>query len=54
MKASEVVGARAITGDAKLTEVLEAVTDAEVTLQTIVSLRDRMVSAYQEIMRMPI
>ena len=54
MKASEVMSAKAITGDADLTEVVQAVTAAEVTLQTIVSLRDRMISAYQEIMRMPI
>ena len=54
LKASEVLSAKAITGEAELTEVVEAVTAAEVTLQTVVSLRDRMISAYQEIMRMPI
>lgn len=54
MKASETMSAKAITGDADLTQVVEAVTAAEVTLQTVVALRDRMVSAYQEIMRMPI
>jgi flagellar hook-basal body complex protein FliE len=54
MKASEVMSAKAITGQAELTEVVAAVTAAELTLQTVVSLRDRMISAYQEIMRMPI
>jgi flagellar hook-basal body complex protein FliE len=54
MKAGEIMSAKAITGQAELTDVVQAVTAAEVTLQTIVSLRDRMISAYQEIMRMPI
>jgi len=54
LKASETMSAKAITGEAELTQVVEAVTAAEVTLQTVVALRDRMISAYQEIMRMPI
>jgi flagellar hook-basal body complex protein FliE len=45
---------RAVTGEADLTDVVQAVTDMELTVQTIVALRDRMVSAYQEILRMPI
>jgi flagellar hook-basal body complex protein FliE len=43
-----------VTEEADLTEVVQAVTSAEVTLQTVVSIRDRLVSAFQEIMRMPI
>ncbi len=54
IRASEVMSAKAITGDADITQVVEAVTAAEVTLQTIVAVRDRVISAYQEIMRMPI
>ena len=30
------------------------VTNAEVTLQTVVAVRDRVIAAYQEILRMPI
>ena len=41
-------------GTANLTDVVEAVTAAEMTLETVVAMRDRMMSAYQEIMRMPI
>ncbi len=37
-----------------ITEVVTAVANAEVTLQTVVAVRDRVVQAYQEIMRMPI
>ncbi len=54
MEAGEKMSAEAITGDADLTDVVQAVTAAELTLQTVVSVRDRMISAYQEIMRMPI
>ena len=45
---------RALKGDVGLHEVVTSVTSAEVTLQTVVAVRDRMVQAYQEIMRMPI
>ena len=54
MEAGEKASARAITGDADITQVVSAVNNAEMTLQTVVSVRDRMVSAYQQIMRMPI
>lgn len=54
MKAGEKMQADAIIGKADLTDVVEAVTNAELTLQTVVALRDRMLTAYQEIMRMPI
>ncbi len=54
MKTGEKMSARAVTGEADLTEVVQAVNAADLTLQTIVSIRDRLVSAYQEIMRMPI
>ncbi|MGH1399260.1 MAG: flagellar hook-basal body complex protein FliE [Alphaproteobacteria bacterium] len=51
---SEAISAKAVTGEANLTEVVQAVTDAELTLQTVVAVRDRMISAYQDIMSMPI
>lgn len=54
LRKSEEVSAKAITGEADLTDVVQAVTSAELTLQTVVGVRDRMISAYQEIMRMPI
>lgn len=54
LRQSEAVSAQAVTGEADITDVVQAVTNAELTLQTVVSIRDRMVSAYQEIMRMPI
>lgn len=37
-----------------LPALVQAVTNADTALQTIVALRDRMISAYQDIMRMPL
>ena len=54
MEQSEKVSAQAITGDADLNDVVQAVTAAELTLQTTVAVRDRIVSALQEVLRMPI
>lgn len=51
LRAGEKMQAKAIAGKADLPEVVQAVTSAELTLQTIVALRDRMIGAYQEIMR---
>jgi flagellar hook-basal body complex protein FliE len=51
---SEAASLQAIAGKASLQEVVEAINAAEVTLQTVVAVRDRMISAYQEIIRMPI
>ncbi len=45
---------KAATGDADLTDVVTAVSKAELTLETVVTLRNRVIQAYQEIMRMPI
>lgn len=53
-KASEKVSAQAVIGKADLTQVVQAVTEAETTLQTVVAVRDRLIAAYQDIMRMPI
>lgn len=54
MKQSEKMSGKAVMGEADLTDVVEAVTSAELTLQTVVAVRDRLVAAYQDIMRMPI
>ena len=54
MRAGEQMSARAVIGDADLTDVVQAVTNAEMTLQTVVTIRDRMIQAYQDIMRLPI
>jgi flagellar hook-basal body complex protein FliE len=44
----------AISGHADVTSVVTAVSKAELALQTTVAIRDRVVQAYEDIMRMPI
>ena len=41
-------------GKANLVDVVTAVTETEVAVQTLVSVRDKVIAAYEEIMRMPI
>lgn len=43
-----------LTGRAGLQNVVEAVSAAELGLQKVTAVRDRVIAAYQEIMRMPI
>jgi flagellar hook-basal body complex protein FliE len=54
LKASEAKAVEALSGRASLQDVVEAVTEAELSLQKMTAVRDRVISAYQEIMRMPI
>jgi flagellar hook-basal body complex protein FliE len=54
LQRSEQVSIAGITGRASIQEVVEAVTAAELTLQKVTAVRDRVITAYQEIMRMPI
>lgn len=45
---------QALAGGGDLTHVVTAVSKAELALQAATAVRDRVVSAYQDIMRMPI
>lgn len=45
---------QSITGKVDLTDLVTAVTDAELTLNTVVTVRDRVIAAYQDILRMAI
>lgn len=53
-RTSEAATLNAISGKADVVDLVTAVNDAEMTLQTVVAVRDRVIQAYQEIMRMPI
>ena len=44
----------ALTGKVELSDLVTAVSEAELTLNTVVAVRDRVISAYQDIIRMPI
>ena len=52
--AADLASARAVTGAGNVTEVVTAISKAELALQATVAIRDRVISAYQEVMRMPI
>jgi flagellar hook-basal body complex protein FliE len=41
-------------GQADLVSVVTAIASAEASLETVVAVRDQVIAAYQEIMRMPI
>ena len=53
-KQAESISAKAVAGKAELTDVVTSVSNAEITLQTVIAIRDKVVAAYQEIARMPI
>ncbi len=48
------MSAKGIAGTADLREVVTAVTNAEVTLQTALAIRDRVIQAYKDVISMPI
>ena len=57
MKASknaETQMAAQVQGKAQLVDVVTAVSSAQSSLETVMAIRDQVISAYQEIMRMPI
>ena len=51
---SEKMALQSITKDAELVDIVTAVSNAEVTLETVMALRDRLIQAYQEIIKTPI
>lgn len=54
MKQGEAMAARQVAGQANIVDVVNAVNQAELTLNTVVAVRDKVVQAYQSIMNMPI
>lgn len=54
MKAGEATAISGITGNTSVQKVVESVMQAEQALQTAIAVRDKLVSAYQEISRMAI
>lgn len=54
VRTAEQMSVQAATGQADLVDVVTAVAAAEVQLETVVAVRDQVIRAYQEILRMPI
>jgi flagellar hook-basal body complex protein FliE len=44
----------AASGNANIVDVVSAVAETEVAIEALVSVRDKVIQAYEEIMRMPI
>lgn len=53
-KNAETQMAAQVQGKAELIDVVTAISSAEASLETVMAVRDQVISAYQEIMRMPI
>ena len=53
-KTSEQATAAAAAGKADINSVVVAVAEAELTLHSVVAVRDKVLQAYQQILRMPI
>lgn len=51
---SEKLSIDAINDKADITQVVTAVAEAEMTLQTVVNIRDKVLEAYNDIIRMPV
>lgn len=51
---SEQLSAAAAAGKANIDQVVIAVAEAETTLNTVVAVRDKVLEAYREILRMPL
>ncbi|TDH64448.1 flagellar hook-basal body complex protein FliE [Dankookia rubra] len=53
-RSADAVSTQALLGQGSVTDVVLAVSRAELALQTATTLRDKVVAAYQDVMRMPI
>lgn len=53
-KLAETQMAAQVQGKAELVDVVTAISAAESSLETVMAVRDQVIAAYQEIMRMPI
>ncbi|MBN7783386.1 flagellar hook-basal body complex protein FliE [Ponticoccus gilvus] len=54
LNAAEQTAQQAMTGDADPHALVEALAQSELAVETVVALRDKVVEAYQEILRMPV
>ena len=52
LRAGEAASADAVQGKGNIQQLVGTITQAELMLETVVAVRDRAVSAYQELMRM--
>jgi flagellar hook-basal body complex protein FliE len=51
---SDQMAVQAVNGESNMVDVVTAIAETEVAIEGLVAVRDRVISAYEEIMRMPI
>jgi flagellar hook-basal body complex protein FliE len=54
MRQAEATAQNAMAGDADPHALVEALAQSELAVETVVAVRDKVVEAYQEILRMPV
>ena len=54
MRAAETQAQEAMTGDADPHALVQALAQSELAVETVVAVRNKVVEAYQEILRMPV
>lgn len=54
LQAAEDTATQAMVGDADPHALVEALAQSELAVETVVAVRDKVVEAYQEILRMPV
>src|ERR1700676_4611788 len=54
VRSSEQVAVAGVNGTADVQQVVQALSDAELTMQTVVAVRDKVLGAYNDIMKMTI
>lgn len=54
LKSAENIVQKSLVNQADIADVVNAVTKAEMTLRSVVEIRDKLIAAHQEILRMPI
>lgn len=50
----DIAATSAMTGSGDTHELVQSIAQAEIALETVVAIRDKVVEAYQEILRMPV
>ena len=53
-KAADAKALDLVNGKGDIVDVVTAISETEIAMETMVTVRDRVISAYEEIMRMPI
>ncbi|MEO6394648.1 MAG: flagellar hook-basal body complex protein FliE [Devosia sp.] len=53
-KASDQMSLDLVNGKANVVDVVTAISQTEIAMESMVAIRDKVISAYEEIMRMPI